>query len=66
MEELMKFTLLTRDIAPYLTYRYSERVESATELSARVNLPAAADMAEKQQRACGCAPACCSATEQDE
>ena len=55
MEELMKFTLLTRDIAD------SERGESALELSARVNLPAAADIADKQQRACGCAPTCCSA-----
>lgn len=43
MEELMKFTLLTRDVAPYLTDRYSERVETAAELSARVNLPKAAD-----------------------
>jgi arsenic resistance protein ArsH len=66
MEELIKFTLLTRDIAPYLTDRYSERVESASELSARVNLPAAADVAEKQQRACGCAPACCSPSEEAE
>ena len=41
MEELVKFTLLTRDIAPYLTDRYSERVESATQLSARVNQTAA-------------------------
>ena len=38
MEELMKFTLLTRDVAPYLVDRYSERRESAAELSARVNL----------------------------
>lgn len=37
MEELMKFTLLTRDIAPYLVDRYSERKESAAELSRRVN-----------------------------
>lgn len=43
MEELMKFTLLTRDVAPYLTARYSERVETAAELSARVNLTKAAD-----------------------
>lgn len=37
MEELVKFTLLTRDIAPYLVDRYSERKETAAELSARVN-----------------------------
>jgi len=37
MEELIKFTLLTRDIAPYLVDRYSERKESADELSMRVN-----------------------------
>lgn len=37
MEELMKFTLLTRDISPYLVDRYSERKESADQLSARVN-----------------------------
>lgn len=38
MEELMKFTLLTRDSADYLVDRYSERKESAEELSKRVNL----------------------------
>jgi arsenical resistance protein ArsH len=37
MEELVKFTLLTRDAAPYLVDRYSERKESAAELSMRVN-----------------------------
>ena len=37
MEELMKFTLLTRDISPYLVDRYSERKETAEELSKRVN-----------------------------
>jgi arsenic resistance protein ArsH len=37
MEELMKFTLLTRDVAPYLVDRYSERRESAAELAKRVN-----------------------------
>ncbi len=37
MEELMKFTLLTRDVAPYLVDRYSERRESAAALSRRVN-----------------------------
>jgi arsenic resistance protein ArsH len=38
MEELVKFTLLTRDAAPYLLERYSERKESAEELAKRVNL----------------------------
>lgn len=38
MEELVKFTLLTRDASPYFLDRYSERKESAAELSARVNL----------------------------
>ena len=37
MEELMKFTLLTRDRADYLVDRYSERRETAAELSKRVN-----------------------------
>ena len=37
MEELMKFTLLTRHAAPYLVDRYSERRESAEALSKRVN-----------------------------
>lgn len=38
MEELVKFTLLTRDLAPQLTDRYSERKETAEKLAARVNL----------------------------
>ena len=37
MEELVKFTLLTRDNNDYLLDRYSERKESALELSRRVN-----------------------------
>jgi arsenical resistance protein ArsH len=37
MEELVKFTLLTRSASTYLTDRYSERKESAEELSKRVN-----------------------------
>jgi arsenical resistance protein ArsH len=36
MEELVKFTLLTRDVSAYLVDRYSERRESAAALSARV------------------------------
>ena len=39
MEELMKFTLLTRDSTAYLVDRYSERKESAEALSKRVNQP---------------------------
>jgi arsenic resistance protein ArsH len=37
MEELFKFTLLTRDVAPYLLDRYSERKESAEALARRVD-----------------------------
>lgn len=37
MEELVKFTPLTRDTGPYLVDRYSERKESAEALSKRVN-----------------------------
>jgi arsenic resistance protein ArsH len=37
MEELVKFTLLTRDVSPYLVDRYSERKESAEALALRVN-----------------------------
>lgn len=59
MEELVKFTLLTRDASEHLTDRYSERVESAEELSARVNLPKAI-LPVIEERASGCAPTCCS------
>lgn len=41
VEEVVKFTLLTRDVSPCLVDRYSERKESAEELSRRVNLPKA-------------------------
>lgn len=37
MEELVKFTLITRDIAGLLVDRYSERKETAEQLSQRVN-----------------------------
>jgi arsenic resistance protein ArsH len=37
MEELVKFTWLTRDRSDYLVDRYSERKESAEELMKRVN-----------------------------
>jgi len=37
-EELVKFTLLTRDASAYLTNRYSERKEEAEKLESRVNL----------------------------
>jgi len=36
----MKFTLLTRDVAGYLTDRYSEWKESAAKLEERVDLKA--------------------------
>ncbi len=44
MEELVKFTLLTRSSSGYLTDRYSERVESHEALSSRVNTAKAAQV----------------------
>jgi arsenic resistance protein ArsH len=38
MEELVKFTLLTRDVSGHLTDRYSERKEAAEALAARAGL----------------------------
>jgi arsenic resistance protein ArsH len=38
MEELVKFTVLTRGASPHLTDRYSERKEAAAELEKRVDL----------------------------
>ena len=63
MEELVKFTILTRDISPYLTDRYSERVEKAPELEDRVSLQSAVGKTEDNKEACGCGPACCQAAE---
>lgn len=40
MEELVKFTLLTRDVSTYLTNRYSERKDAAGKRSERVKLSA--------------------------
>jgi arsenic resistance protein ArsH len=37
MEELLRFTLLTRGVAPLLVDRYSERREHAAALAMRVN-----------------------------
>lgn len=37
MEELVKFTLFVFERSDYLVERYSERVETAAELSKRVN-----------------------------
>ncbi|SHO58948.1 FMN-dependent NADPH-azoreductase [Vibrio quintilis] len=43
LEELMKFTLMTRDNSQYLVERYSERVETAEQLIARVNQTASGE-----------------------
>jgi arsenic resistance protein ArsH len=57
MEELFKFTLLTRDFGPYLLSRYSERKESAEALAKRVDLGAAVGCSPSAASAgCGCGP----------
>ena len=38
MEELMKFTLMTRDVSDYLVDRYSERREAIAEMQKRAGL----------------------------
>jgi arsenic resistance protein ArsH len=38
MEELVKFTLLTRGVSGYLTDRYSQRKEPAAKVETRLNL----------------------------
>ena len=38
MEELVKFTMITRGVSDYLTSRYSERKEAAAKLEERVAL----------------------------
>lgn len=49
-EELVKFTLLTRGISAHLTDRYSERKESAIEVSRRLNLEKAVMLAMFNER----------------
>ena len=56
MEELFKFTLLTRDLGPYLLDRYSERKENAAALAKRVDLAAATGCSPAAGASrCGCA-----------
>lgn len=69
MEELVKFTLLTRDVSGYLTQRYSERKEAALKsggVPAEVLAPLVETARAKPDGCCGGAPplgadACCAA-----
>ena len=47
MEELVKFTLLTRDSAGYLVDRYSERKEAGREATGAAHLASASGDASK-------------------
>lgn len=59
MEELVKITLLMRDSAPYLVDRYSERKETAEELSTRVSLASAVEQSSATSHQPCCGPSCC-------
>lgn len=59
MEELVKITLLMRDRAPYLVDRYSERKETAEELSRRVSLASAVEPSPTTSGQPCCGPSCC-------
>ena len=61
-EELVKFTLLLRDRAPYLVDRYSERKESPEMLSRRVNLQGAIQDKPKPPSVREAAKRCCDET----
>ena len=57
LEELMRFTLLTRDIKDHLVDRYSERKESHAELAKRVSLKEAVE-GNNASEPC-CSSSCC-------